>query len=143
MLSLIIAILFGLSITFFAFQNSILVPIMIGSFNIGNIPLYLVVIASLLLGIFMAWFISAMEGISHFFHIRQKDSVIHQDKKEKILLEKRIKDLEIENTKLKGVRKEVIIENAHEHVAENDIIDKPSVFQRIFPNSTRTYSKRV
>ncbi len=143
MFSLVIAILFGLSITFFAFQNAVGVPIVLGSFFLQSIPLYLVVIVSMLAGIFMAWFISAIEGMSHFMSLRKKDSVINQDKKEIIALRQKIATLQTENSSLHTHNRDVVVEKKTEIVDVNDPEYKPSLFQRIFPSSSRRYSKEI
>jgi uncharacterized integral membrane protein len=145
MLSLITAILFGLIITFFAFQNSVLVPVTLGGYFLAGIPLYLVAIVSLLVGIMMAWFISAMEGMSHFMKLRRKDSIINSDKKELIDLRKKINDLESENIKLKHSEEKAAVENhniAHKTEAPEDFTRKSSFLERLFPSSTRQYSKQ-
>ena len=119
MLSLIVTILFGLGITFFAFQNSILVPVNPLGTQIFNIPLYLVAIISLLAGIIMAWIISMMDGLSHFMQIRGKENVIHNDKKEIKQLKEQIHDLEIKQEKL------LVEKNS------NGVDNKPSFTKRI------------
>ncbi|HUQ85892.1 MAG TPA: lipopolysaccharide assembly protein LapA domain-containing protein [Candidatus Limnocylindrales bacterium] len=153
MFSLIVAILFGLSITFFAFQNAAGVPIVLGNFFLPNTPVYLVVIVSLLVGILMAWFISAIEGMSHFMNIRRKDSVIKDDRKSIAQMEDRIKKLEVENASLRHNKenREVVVENKHSNIDHNnhsdteyhEVTHKPSFFERIFPSSTKHYSKQV
>ena len=100
MLSLIVTILFGLGITFFAFQNSILVPVNPLGTQLFTVPLYLVVIISVLAGIVMAWIISLSNGLSHFIQIKGKENVIHQDKKEIKELQEQIHNLEKEQAKL-------------------------------------------
>jgi len=146
MFSLVIAILFGLSITFFAFQNSVGIPIVLGNLLLSSVPVYLVVIVSVLVGIFMAWFISALDGVSHFMNLRKKDSVINQDKKEIIALRQKVSDLQRENAKHVETKREVVVEHRQVPVRQNipDTLErKPSIFERIFPNSTRHYSKQV
>ena len=100
MLSLIVTILFGLGITFFAFQNSILVPVNPLGTQVFSMPLYLVAVISLLAGVVMAWVISLSSGLSHFIQIKGKENVIHNDKKEIKQLNEKIHDLEIEQEKL-------------------------------------------
>ncbi len=145
MLSLILAILFGLSITFFAFQNSAGVPIVLGNFFLPNTPVYLVVIISMLSGILMAWFISAVEGMSHVMSARKKDNVIRDDRKSIAQMEEKIKRLEVENANLKHQmqEKEVVAENRHDTLEYEDFDKKPSFFERLFPSSTRHYSKHI
>ncbi len=143
MLSLIVAILFGLSITFFAFQNSVGVPIVMGNFFLQNVPVYLVVIFSILVGILMAWFISALEGVSHLLQVRRKDSVINLDKKEITALQGRIHNLEVENARLKNTSKDVVVDKKPVHVSDASYGYKPSLMERLFPSSHRTYTKQV
>ena len=136
MLSLIIAILFGLIITFFAFQNSAPVSITFGYFRFLDVPLYLVSIISLISGILMAWFIYAMQGVSHLMDMRRKNSALLEAKKEINSLKNKVNDLEIENARL---------HDGSEALEEKDVsvLDKPSIFERIFPNSKRHYSKQI
>ncbi len=145
MLSLILAILFGLSITFFAFQNSASTPIVIGSFFLPSVPVYLVVIVSMLTGILMAWFISAIEGMSHMMNVRRKDNLIRDDRKSMVQMEEKIKRLEAENANLKQQRdpKEVVVEDRHDAPEYIEHARRPSFFERFFPSSTRHYSKHI
>lgn len=143
MLSLIVAILFGLSITYFAFQNAVGVPVTFIGYQLLDIPLYLVVVISVLSGIVMAWFISTIEGLSNHMTLRKKDHIINNDRKEMESLQKKVQDLEVENTKLRGEHKEVVMERRDEHAQEHDITHKPSFLNRLFPNSNRKYSKQI
>lgn len=145
MFSLIVAILFGLSITFFAFQNSAGVPIVLGNFFLPNTPVYLVVIISMLVGILMAWFISALEGMSHFMSVRRKDNVIRDDRKSMVQMEEKIRTLEAENAGLKhqAPEKEVVVEDRHEASEYIEHARRPSFFERFFPSSSRHYSKHI
>lgn len=100
MLSLIVAILFGLGITFFAFQNSILVPVNLTGTILFTVPLYLVMVISVLAGIIMAWIISLADSLSHFIQIQGKESVINNDKKIIQQLKEENQNLEKENVRL-------------------------------------------
>lgn len=143
MLSLIVAILFGLSITYFAFQNSLGVTINLAGYQFTGVPLYIVVISAVLAGIVMAWFISALEGMSSFMSLRRKDSIINDDKKKIKNLEEKTRGLEAENARLKGIDKEVVADRRLDSVPVTDVAHKPSFFERIFPSSTRRYSKQI
>lgn len=143
MFSLVMAILFGLMITFFAFQNQTGVPILVGNLYFQQIPVYLVVTVSILSGIIMAWFISAFEGLGHHMNIRQKNRLINSDKHEIVALRKRIANLEAENSKLMTDKRGLVIENKEEREYGNELSPKPSFWQRIFPSSHRYYSKQV
>ena len=90
----------------------------------------------------MAWIISAADGLTHFIKIRGKENIIHQDKNTIKRLQDKIYNLEMENTILKD-KKETAAEKSQEHVYSSGSSDKPSVFQRLFPSSTRHYSKQI
>ena len=146
MISLIVAILFGLSITYFAFQNAVGVPVTFAGYQLTGVPLYLVAIFSVLAGITMAWFISAIEGISHYRSIRRKDSLIHNDQKEIAALQEKVHDLEAENARLREDRG-VLVDRRDErvetqNVETQDVRHKPSFFERLFPNTRRRYTKQ-
>jgi uncharacterized integral membrane protein len=141
MLSLIVAILFGVSLTFFAFQNSVGVPVALGSYQVFAIPLYLVVVFSVLLGILMASFISGIEGISSYLTLRRKNHIITTDERTINELQQKIHNLEMENAKLRSEHKEERRILADERVATEDMAQRPSFFDRIFPSSRRWYSK--
>lgn len=141
MFSLILAIFFGLGLTYFAFQNSVGVPVSFANYDLPAIPLYLIVTLAVLAGILMAWFISAVDGMSTYMRIRQKDSVINNDKKEINSLQEKIHLLEKENTSLKGNNSNILHDREGEATKENGDLRKPSIFQRLFPSSTRRYSK--
>lgn len=142
MLSLIVTIIFGLGITFFAFQNSILVPVNPLGTQTFNMPLYLVSVISLLAGILMAWIISMMDGLSHFIQIHGKDNVIQNDKKAINQLQEKVHNLEIENSKLLAENKKVSPEassNVRSRLEEEPVTHKPSFMERFFPSSGRKF----
>lgn len=102
MLILIIAIIFGLIISYFVTQNTGFVSLHFLNYTISRTPLYVVVVGALLLGLFLSWIISLVGGIATGFTIRGKESKIKNYKKDVADLTKRIHQLELENTKLKA-----------------------------------------
>jgi uncharacterized integral membrane protein len=141
MISLIIAIIFGLGLTFFAFSNSISVPVAFAGFQFSAIPLYLVVVFAVLAGIVMAWFISAIDGISSHMEMRGKNNRINDDQKAITALQDRIHNLEVENAKLKTDNRGVMSESKEEHADNYNERYKPSFWERLFPKSNRHYTK--
>lgn len=134
MLSLVVSIIFGLGIAYFAFQNSLGVPVNLVSYHLANVPLYFVVLTSMLSGILMAWVISAVNGMSHFMRIRSKDGVIQKDQKEIQHLKTKVHEMELENEKLKTQTHEVAAEHKHETIVDKTVHeDKAKVpfFNRI------------
>jgi uncharacterized integral membrane protein len=141
MLSLIVAILFGLGLTFFAFSNSISVPVAFAGIQLSAIPLYMVVVFSVLAGIVMAWFISAIDGISSHMELRGKNHRINDDQKAITALQERIHNLEVENARLKSDNRGVMIESRDERNDDYNERYKPSFLERFFPKSNRHYTK--
>ena len=100
MLSILFSALLGLAIGYFALQNATPVSIQLGELVFSDVPVYLIAVGSLILGIFIA---------SIFYVARTASSVYGRyhhpttDHKTVMALERRIHDLEIENTRLKAV----------------------------------------
>ncbi|MDP3941181.1 MAG: lipopolysaccharide assembly protein LapA domain-containing protein [bacterium] len=108
MIYLITAVLFGLGFGYLATQNTIGVTLQAGKYLLPSIPLYLVVLASLLVGLFLAWFLSSIGSVATFLRFREKDAQLHQtekaldEKDETILsLREKLKELAVENGTLK------------------------------------------
>jgi len=55
MLSIFLAVVFGLGIGYFATENTTPVALRLGDFVLDNVPLYLVAVGSLLAGLVIAW----------------------------------------------------------------------------------------
>lgn len=112
MLSLIIVFLFALGVAYFAIQNTFAVHVVFASTVFHDVPLYFLVIASVLVGIILASLINSLDTLSAYMKIRGKDHRIHSDQKAIDDLQQKIHDLEIENAKLK-VKDDKIIEEKH------------------------------
>lgn len=131
MLGLIVTIIFSLEVAYFAIQNSSGVPIRFVNYQFTGIPIYIVVVTSILAGVLMAWFISALNSASYFMKLRSKDSTINKDRKDILEMKSKIRNLEIENEKLRN-QKRVIVK-------EEKSIDRktnPNIFGRISPRTT-------
>ena len=99
MLNLIIAIIFGLIIAFFATQNTSVISLHFLNYTIPGIPVYAVVIGALLIGLFLSWIVSVINSITTGFTMRGKESKIKDYKKVTAELTKQIHQLELENTR--------------------------------------------
>ena len=86
--------------TFFATQNPTSVSIVLASFKWDNVPLYLVVILSLLLGLLIAWLFGLLSSLSSSITIFGKDVKIKKEKQTVAQLNNRVAELETENAKL-------------------------------------------
>lgn len=101
MLVLMVMFIFALGVAFFATQNTNGVTVVLANTPISGIPMYIIVLASILVGLFMAWIISLVDAIASFFTLRGKDSTIAATKTRIRELENKVHDLEIENTRLR------------------------------------------
>ncbi len=105
MLSIILTIVVGLFIAFFALQNGGLVTVNFAGYTFSDVPLYAVIIGSFLIGIFLAWLASLVNFVSYTFKIFGKDRKIKETNKMTQSLNDKIHALEIENAHLKEIVK--------------------------------------
>ncbi len=99
--AIILSVLFGLGIGYFATQNTLPVTIHMGELILEEVPLYLVVLGSLLLGLFIAWTFYLARTLSTTLAIYGRDSAIKRAKQVVADLEQRVRDLEAANARLK------------------------------------------
>lgn len=102
MLSLILLIVFGLGMAVFATQNTHTTSIILASYKVDQIPTYLVVVLSMLLGIFVSWLLSLVSTVSSSLTIHGKDGQIRDAKKKIAELQKQVHTVEVENARLVG-----------------------------------------
>lgn len=102
MATLIVIVLFGLIISYFANQNTEAITLNFLNYSLPAIPLYIVVGGALLIGLLISWIISLVNDIGTSFALSGKESKIKDYKKENAELVKRINQLESENTSLKA-----------------------------------------
>ncbi len=102
MLTLIILVIFGIGVAFFATQNTQTISIVFASYSLSGIPLYLIVLMSLLMGFVVSWILSLVGVISSAFKIRGKESTIKDANKQISELTKSVHQLELENERLKA-----------------------------------------
>lgn len=102
MIGLILTVIFGLGIAYFSTQNTGGITIKLYQYAWHNIPLYFVIVGSLLAGIVMASLISFVNNISSKMILRGKDSKIKETKQLVDTLTKNLHQLELENAALKA-----------------------------------------
>ena len=73
MATLIVTVLFGLIIAYFAIQNTAVISLHFLNYQISGVPTYIVVVGSLLVGLFLSWIISFVNNIATGFAMRGKD----------------------------------------------------------------------
>ncbi len=101
MFALIVLFVFGIGVAFFATQNTQSISITFANYSLTGIPLYIIVLVSLLLGFAVSWIISLVDVISSAFKIHGKESTIKDANKQISELTKRVHQLELENERLK------------------------------------------
>jgi uncharacterized integral membrane protein len=101
MLSLIIILIVGSIIAYLSLQNTMLVSLNFLDYTIPNLPLYYVIIGSMLIGLLLSYTIHLIHSFFTTLTIHSKDKKIMQERKEVAELTKRIHKLELENATLK------------------------------------------
>lgn len=102
MLVLIFLLIFGSAIAYFAIQNSTYVTITVAQYTFSQVPLFYVIVSSMLAGLLAAYVIYLISTISSSITIHGKDKKIEETEKELTELTKQVHQLELENTKLKA-----------------------------------------
>lgn len=108
MLTFIIFLVISPIIVYLAISNSMLVILHFGPYVFSGIPLFYIIIGSLLIGLGLSYLFALIRSIATGFTIRKKDKKIKETKSEIVDLTKRIHQLELENERLKN--KSTIVE---------------------------------
>ncbi|KKS41020.1 MAG: hypothetical protein UV04_C0016G0014 [Candidatus Gottesmanbacteria bacterium GW2011_GWA2_42_16] len=102
MLKLIFLLVVGAVFVYLAQNNLMLVTLRLGTYVIPDIPLFYIIIGSLLTGLGLAYLIYLVNSIFTAFAMHGKDNKIKQAKSEIVDLTKQIHKLELENERLKN-----------------------------------------
>lgn len=100
MLILILFLIVGSVIVYISKFNYTPVTVNLGIYTFSNIPLFYVIVGSLLVGLIFSYLVYLVYAISTAFKLRGKDKEIKQNKNEVLELTKRVHQLELENEKL-------------------------------------------
>lgn len=101
MIALILFIAFGLLFSYFATLNTASLTVNFGIYTLKNVPLYLLVLASVSLGIIFASLFYFVKSVSYKLAIRQINKELSHKNKEIAKLTKELHESEIENSKIK------------------------------------------
>lgn len=104
MLAVIFTIIFAIAVAYFAVQNTAAVTINTPGYN-HAVPVYLVVLLSLLVGFIFAWILHLMNAFASLFAFRGKDNAIKKGNKVNTELTNKVRNLEVENAKLETEKK--------------------------------------
>lgn len=113
MFTFIIILLFSLAVAFFAGQNTLPVTITLLQYQLPSVPLYVIIVGSMLIGFVVSWLVSLIDALFTTFVLRKKDSKIHLYQKKVSQLEDKIKVVELENTRLKEEAKRPVVRENH------------------------------
>lgn len=102
MLTLILFLVVGSAMVYLAQNNLTPVTLRLATYTFSNIPLFYIIIGSLLAGLGLAYLVDLVHSIFTGFTIRGKDNKIKQGKSENVDLTKQIHQLELENERLKN-----------------------------------------
>ena len=99
---LILFLVVGGAMVYLAQNNLMLVTLRLGTYVFSDIPLFYIIIGSLLTGLGLAYLIYLFNSIFTAFTMHGKDNKIKQGKSEIVDLTKQIHQLELENERLKN-----------------------------------------
>jgi uncharacterized integral membrane protein len=102
MLVLFVAVISGIAIAYFGMQNISPVTIRLNEFVWNDVPLYLVIVGSLLAGLFMAGILYFARSVSSKLTIYRKDRAIKQTQHTVVKREQRVRELEADEARLKS-----------------------------------------
>lgn len=112
MLNLIFLLLMGSALAYVSKFNLTSVSVNLGLYTISNVPLFYVIIGSLLIGLIISFLMQLLRNISNSFALRSNKKEIKTSQEEILELTKRVHQLELENEKLKHTDAEVSDPNA-------------------------------
>ena len=101
MLNMILLLVLGSALTYISKYNLEPVNVNMGVYTISNIPLFYVIVGSLIMGLIMSYLMQMLSNIFTYFEIRRKSREIQINKDEIMNLTKTVHKLELDNEKLK------------------------------------------
>lgn len=102
MLILILILVIGSVLVYISKYNFTPVSINLGFFVLNDIPLFYIIVISLLFGLILSYLAYIIHNISASFTLRGKNKEIEKNKDEVLELTKRIHQLELEKEKIKN-----------------------------------------
>lgn len=102
MLVLILFLVIGSIFVYISKFNFMLVSVNLGIYTISDIPLFYVIVGSVVLGLVLAYLVYLVQAISTSFTLRSKNKEIKKNKDEVLELTKSVHQLELENEKIKN-----------------------------------------
>ena len=101
MLILILLLIVGSILVYISKYNFMPVSVNFGLYALSDIPLFYVIVGSLIFGLVLSYLVYLVHAITTSFALRGKNKEIKKNKDEVLELTKRVHQLELENEKLK------------------------------------------
>lgn len=102
MVVLIVGVIFGIAIGYFATQNTVPVTLRVGDYAFADIPLHLIILGSLVTGVFVSWILYLAKIVSSGATAYGKDYLaMRRARRMAADLEQRVQKLEAENVRLR------------------------------------------
>ena len=101
MLILILLLVVGSGLVYISKFNFLPVTVNLGVYVLENIPLFYVIVTSLVLGLVLSYLAYLVNTVSTSFTLRGKNNEIKKEKNEVLELTKRVHQLELENEKIR------------------------------------------
>lgn len=111
MVTIIFTVLFSVLVAYFTIQNTGHITLHFASYTWSGVPIYLVILGSLLVGLLFAWILHLLTAISSSLTIKGKNDSLKEIKRENIALTKKVHQLELENAKLASVEDKTSFED--------------------------------
>ena len=102
MLWIILIAIFAGSFAYFATQNTTLITINLGNYYLPDLPVYAVVLASIIATLLVSGLLYIIQSLSSSLTIHEKEDDLKKANNEIAELNRQIHKLELENTKLKS-----------------------------------------
>lgn len=102
MLILILFLVVGSVLVYISKFNFVPVSVNLGMYVISDIPLFYVIIGSVVFGLVLSYLVYLVHAISTSFTLRGKNKEIKKNKEEVLELTKSVHQLELENEKQKN-----------------------------------------
>lgn len=112
MLNIIILLMAGSVFAYISKDNLIPVTLNVANYTFAGIPLFYVIVGSLLVGLVLSYIVQIIGSIAPAFVLRGNKKEIKSSQEEILELTKRIHQLELENEKLKHGEPEITDANA-------------------------------
>ena len=101
MIILILLLVVGSFLVYISKFNFAPVTVNLGSYVLSNIPLFYVIVGSVVFGLLVSYLVHLISSVSTYFAMRGKNNQLKKEKEYVLELTKRVHQLEIENEKIK------------------------------------------